>query len=239
METFDKIERYLLGQLSPEEAGLFEKEMAADAALRAEVDAMRDMILSIEYAGLKSNLQAYKIEGAADTSPKEAQPRQGEAKRIGLFSRKIIAIAAGLALLITAGIFALRQDGSDIDKLFYADPGLPTVMSETKQYEFYDAMVDYKMGKYELALEKWGRTAGIGADTLAYYRAMAMIQLEDFAGAEEKLRSIPDSSSLAMKADWYLVYVLLQSDRREEAKTLLKQLPDTLHGYEKVLKKLR
>jgi hypothetical protein len=238
MENFDKIESYLLNRMDPDERAAFESEMQQNQSLRDEVEEMRSFILSVEYAGLKDSLKSYSIErDAADT--------QGDSNTSGkivpLFSRRIVAIAASIAVIIVAGTMiynSVYKTGSSLDHIFYPDPGLPTVMSETSEYNFYDAMVDYKMGKYELALEKWNKHTGVGADTLAYYKAMAHLNLDNWQEAEGLLLSLPAESAFSQKAKWYLVYSAVQQGDTSEARSLLLQLPDTIHGYQTVDKML-
>ena len=234
MENFDKIERYLLNRMDPDERVAFESEMTQNQELRNEVEEMRSFILSVEYAGLKESLQNYSIDTDVEDNRSDSQ---NSAKVVSLFSRRIVAIAASIVVIIVAGTMiynSVYKSSSSLDQIFYPDPGLPTVMSETSEYNFYDAMVDYKMGKYDLALEKWNNHTGVETDTLAYYKAMAHLNLENWQEAEGLLQSIPAESAFSQKAKWYLVYSAVQQGDTSEARSLLLQLPDTIHGYQTV-----
>src|SRR5690606_36367030 len=67
-------------------------------------------------------------------------------------------IAATLAILVSVGIWALLQK-SPGEKLyrqyFTPDPGLPTVMGNTDNFTFNEAMVYYKQGDYGAAIAQW------------------------------------------------------------------------------------
>ena len=108
-------------------------------------------------------------------------------------------------------------------------------MSGTDHYEFFDAMVDYKAGKYAIALQKWESVMDVGPDTLSYYRGMALIGLGEDNEALQQLGEIVSTSPLHVKSQWYSIYLLIRMERYDEALALLPSLPDSLHGYERVL----
>jgi len=133
------------------------------------------------------------------------------------------------------------SSGSSYASAFEIDPGLPTPMSETSNYNFYDAMVDYKMEKYEVAIMKWQKEGGkIGADTLSYYLGMAYLNSGNLKEANTRLQTVPASSSFSDLAKWYQVKILLDNGNIDDAKNLLQSLPNKVHpNYSKLLQELK
>ena len=70
--------------------------------------------------------------------------------------------AACVAILIVLGGYTFLQGNSLSNKneqlfatYFRPDPGLPTTMSVSDNFDFFDAMVSYKQGDYNKAITKW------------------------------------------------------------------------------------
>ena len=227
MENFEQIERFLLGRMTPEERRAFEIQLSTDEDLRKEKEDLEIMIIGLESKGLKDKLQGRKI--GESTSIKEDKPT----KTIYLTLRNL-SIAASFIGIIVCSWYFLKPSADPYQELyassFSPDPGLPTPMSETDNYTFYDAMVDYKMEKYELAISKWSQMEGsIGSDTLNYYLGMAHLNNSNLGEAEAILKSIPASSSFADLAKWYLVKIYLDQDEIVKAKEVFSNLPNDMH----------
>ena len=143
MTTEERIEAYILDTLSKDERTRLEEEMQSDPELANQVEIQRTLIYSVETLGLKQKLQAI----AAKESIASNASIKPEAKVRSLIPRSL-AIAASFLVLLAAGWWAFKGASSsaagDIDDIFYADPGLPTKMGENDEFNFYDAMVDYK-----------------------------------------------------------------------------------------------
>jgi thioredoxin-like negative regulator of GroEL len=130
----------------------------------------------------------------------------------------------------------VNEEAQLFSEAFFPDPGLPTRMSETQNYNFYDAMVDYKMEKYEVALQKWENVKeGIGADTLQFYQGMALLNLGKNEEAKSKLSEVPQSSDFKNLADWYLVSLYIKSGKFSEAKALMGKIPSNINSNYKAI----
>ena len=237
MENFDLIERYLLEKMTVEERTAFQERLENEPDLRLEKDAISDLILGVESLGLKNKLSERKIGG-------ETAGKVVEMKSTSIFSIQKLAVAASIAAIFFCGWWFLNPDINEEDLLFSSafitDPGLPTRMSETTNYDFYDAMVEYKMENYDKAIEIWNTsTTDIGKDTLDYYLGMAYLNQNNYEKAIQKLLGIDKNSAFSDKSKWYVLNILLKEKKYIEAKELMKVLPPSIHPkYDEVSKYL-
>ena len=225
MERFDTIEAYVLGKLSDSEMANFEKEMDQDASLREEVEEMKRLILGVESHNFRALIADKKIPLSGSQNS-----HQNRTKRISI--APIMSIAAVLVAGIIGVLFLFQplssSDGSDFNTIFYTDPGLPTPMSSNqKNYDFYDGMVDFKLGNYRDALEKWNSDTRIGADTLNYYKGYAEMQLSNFSKAKEYFDNVDKSSTLYEKVLWSRALIHIKNKEWNKAKEMINQISDT------------
>lgn len=219
---FERIESYLMGNLSVEELRVFEIELEASEALRAEVRIQKDLQISIELGGLASTLE-------------DIHHKNHSTSRLS-GSKRWLGLAAGLAALI-ALTFWFTTSQTQTEKLFaeYAttDPGMPVPMSATNQYDFYDAMVDYKTEKYDLAIQKWSTllVEKPNNDTLLYFTASAHFNLAQYQTALKLFAQMGIDSSAPYndKAQWYTVLCDLKLDNKA---SVLDVIPNVNSPYE-------
>jgi len=214
-----KIIDYCDGSLSAKERAEFEIAMQKDATLKKQVEDQQEILLALESKEF------------LDLLPK-AQTKT-KIKRIG-YRRFILpalaAAAVALFLIFRPGLFT----GNPLNEIFYSDPGLITPMSSVSEYDFYDGMVEYKVGNYHKALAKWtGSPTGIGQDTLTYYQAMAHLGLNDYDKAFELLDGLKNSN-LSTKSVWYQIYILLKQERKSEAQSMFKSLSKEAPNYDQL-----
>ena len=115
------------------------------------------------------------------------------------------------------GYWLLFRQKSAEEKLFAQyfkpDPGLLTPMSTTSDYEFYRGMVDYKQGKYELAIERWNPLLMQKPenDTLNFYLGVSYLAQEKNEEAIEYLsKAVNNPNSIFINESWYylgLIYL--------------------------------
>ena len=211
-EYFERIENYLSGSMSPEELEKFESEISANPELANDVNSQKELQLAVELGALKEDLHTI----------------HNELKSNGQrTSFNWLAIAAGIAVLFTIGVYFL-QDDDPAEELFATystvDPGLPVPMSSTTHYLFYDAMVDYKSEKYEVAIEKWKgiERAEPKNDTLNFYLGAAHFNLGDYEKALTYFTKVntENQGTIANKAQWYTVLALLKTGNKEAVLSL-------------------
>lgn len=223
--TDKKIIDYCDGTLPEAERKLFEAEMEANEALHQEVLKQQEIHLAIQSQKLVNTWK--NITDKSSSRPKTRSRR---------FFLSAISVAAAVALFLVIQPFIRTSNSPSLEDIFYPDPGLVTPMSSVSEYDFYDGMVEYKMGHYDKALSKWsGASTKISQDTVQYYRAMANMQLGNLPLATQLLQSVQTSyPDLEQKINWYLVYLLLKQDRTDEAKDIFSRISTSYPNYDQL-----
>lgn len=155
-EEFERIEKYLEGTLEGAPLIQFEKRLIKDAVLAANVEEQRILSNAIKEENLSARLDGFH-------EMLSENKEESSSKVINLNTYLRYAVAACVAFLIFwGGVKYLNGTGSNQEQneqLFAAhftpDPGLPTTMSASDNYEFFNAMVSYKQGEYQKAIEVW------------------------------------------------------------------------------------
>jgi len=195
-EDFEHLERYLNGSMSENEATEFEERIKRDSSLDQYLKEQRILLQAVEEQSLLHKLDDFHSE----VTSKVITLDSNKSKEKSSFYSKL-AIAASLAVIIGLGGFWLFNQSNTPQKVFAVhfkpDPGLATTMGDTSQFEFYDAMVDYKYGDYTKALKKWESLLikKPKNDTLNYFVGVAHLANEDENSAIEHL--IPVSQNKA------------------------------------------
>lgn len=213
-ELLESVEKYINKTLSITELQEFEDKLKKDSEFKAQVDDIKTMLFGIEAQALKEKLEDFH---------QDIIPSSNKTAKIKFLNFKKIAVAA--ALIIAVGCFwFFNQNSSDrlYAKYFKPDPGLPTTMSNTKNFKFYDAMVNYKRGDYKLAIKKWEslqKTKPIN-DTLNYFIGVAYLANSNENKAINLLESViaTKESSFINEAYYYLGLAHLKAKHIELAK---------------------
>ncbi len=210
LSDFERIESYLTGRLTAEEQIIFERAIAANTELADEVAVHRELIKAVEIEGLRKAFDDLHDRVIVPVSENN--------------TRRWFAIAAGIALLIACGVW-LQFQPNEFGKLYAQnatiDPGMPVPMSATavNLYVFYDAMVDYKAEKYDLAIEKWSAliVENPDSDTLNFYLGAAYFADKAYFPALPYLKkaALDFNSKFRYKGQWYETLTLLKLEDRE------------------------
>lgn len=218
--SFEQIENYLLGKMDAATQQAFEQQLAGDESLRNEVALQRRLMATVEVGTFLANRQ----QAASETTT----PVRKLLKRWYYAAAAILLIAAGL-------IYLQRQPAVPGDlyaRYFTADPGLPVVMSSdnSEAYTFYDGMVNYKEGRYDVAAGKWellARQVGY-TDTLQYYIGAARLNNGQLKESRSYLQpvAVNDRSVLQEKATWYLALSYIKEKEYTAAVRWLTLLPN-------------
>ncbi len=230
-EKFERIENYLNNEITADEKLAFEKAIQEDPSFAKKVDEVKQLLLGIEAAALKNDLDSFHEEihpvRKLHTAPLHVNKSSKNSKNMVL----VYSIAA--AIVVVLGIFWFMKDSNTPDKLFAKhftpDPGLPTVMSTTSEYDFYEGMVDYKRKKYDVAIEKWKKLLPEkqNNDTLDYFLGVAYLAEGDAETSLEYLEPAQKFSKGIFKEDvyYYVALAKLKTGELDEAKKLLKENP--------------
>lgn len=222
-ELLETIERYLNGTLSTQELKDFNRLLDIDEDFKAQVEDVRTMLFGIQAQSLKEQLDEFH-----EDFPKEKKPLISSPKQKALYLR-YSRIAAAAAIIIAVGsiwFFSTPQNEKLYANYFKADPGLPTNMSSTSNFDFYDAMVNYKHGDYDIAIAKWEVLAKQKpkSDTLNYFLGVAHLAIKKEAEAIPFLeRTVQSESNFTLLNDayYYLGLAYLKEGNFELAKKYL------------------
>ncbi len=222
--TFEAIEAYVLDRMDASEREAFEQRMAADGALRAEVEMSRDNIRAVELGGVARMLKVIAAE--------EVSSRHGASDHAW---KQYMKYAAAAAIVLSGLLWVLRPSAGErlFAEHYAADPGLPVAMSATDDPAFADAMVSYKEGKYAEARAKWSPLlqAEPMNDTLRYYMASASLALYDADAAIPLLEGLSTdrSSVFHAKSQWFLFLAYVKCDDASKARAMALD-NDPIHG---------
>ncbi|PVW17356.1 tetratricopeptide repeat protein [Marixanthomonas spongiae] len=220
---FEKIERYITNKMSAEEQKQFVDSLSNDPSLQQKVNEVRTLIDGVEASALKDKLDDFHKE-LPQTHSKVVN--KGELIQKPKRSKMpLYAIAA--VLVVIFGILWFYNSSDPNEKLFAQhftpDPGLPTTMSTTNNYTFFDGMVDYKQQNYKTAIEKWKPLLSEKPenDTLNYFLGVAYLAEKNEKEAIEYLREVSkiQSSMFLQESYYYLGLAFLKNGEIEKAKT--------------------
>ncbi len=207
-ELFTNIEDYLLNRMSAGDRINFEQQMEADNSLKQKVDESRLLIIGVMEKKLEDQLAEFHSELKTN-------------RKSNTF-RWYAAAAAVVIITLVTWIFTGHTNSTEklFAKYYSADPGLITAMSETDQYSFDKAMVDYKTGAYEKAAQQWeSLMASAPSDTLFYFTASAYLASGNTAKAVELYQKVANNTNSAFYQDaqWYLGLSLLKENKIKES----------------------
>lgn len=196
----------------------FNQLLELDDDFKVRVEDIKTMLTGIEAQSFKEQLDEFH----------EDVPKTIIKKSIGKKVRylNLSKMAAAAAIIIAVGsiwFFSTPQNEKLYAKYFKPDPGLPTTMSSTDNFDFYDAMVKYKHGDYNIAIKKWQTLVERKPenDTLNYFLGVAHLAnkkvIEAIPFLERTVQS-KDSFPLINDAHYYLGLAYLKEGNTELAR---------------------
>lgn len=226
-EQQELFERFLMDKMSIKEKLAFEEQLSAEKDFQQSFEEFKLFFETVEEAGLEAKLEDFH----SAVEPKEETPvKTLDTSKIKFNYR----IAASIAILMGIGgiwFFNMQNPNEKLFEEYYSpDPGLPTVMGTSDNYKFYEAMVDYKQGNYEIAIEKWEKllTSKPKNDTLNYFLGCAYLANKSNTEAlnyfEETLNS--STSTFYEEASYYAGLTLLKQNKTKEAIENLEMVQD-------------
>lgn len=215
-EEFERIERYVLGNLSAHEAVAFELEMEENELLRQKFEEVEAFVIGIEEGALRYSLNTFHKE--MEILEANEQPN----KKTNYWAW---ASAAVIAFFVATTIWMLcfKEDfhSRRFAQFYRADPGLITAMSSASSYDFDRAMVAYKSGNYQDAIRRWEKIyeSNTDNDTLNYFLGSAHLAKQEVESAVvyfQKVEQLPQGR-FTNDNYWYLALSYLKMGRIEDA----------------------
>lgn len=168
----------------------FNQLLELDDEFKTKVEDVKTMLLSIENQSLKEQLDEFH-----KNIPKTKVKKSKDKKVRYLYYSKFAAAAALIIAVGSIWFFSTPQNEKLYAKHFKPDPGLPTTMSSTDNFEFYDGMVSYKHGDYDIAIDKWKtlKESSPENDTLNYFLGIAFLANKNVPDAIPYLENAADA----------------------------------------------
>jgi len=222
-DEFERIEAYLNHLLSKEEVIEFEEQLKNDKEFAAKVEIIKTTITGIETQALKEQLNDF--HDGLDSPEQDATSSKPKLRNL---QWRRIAVAAVLVIAFGSYWFFSMNSNQNLYAEFYTpDPGLPTAMSNTDKYEFYNAMVAYKRGEYEDALKTWNNQLNTkpANDTLNYFVGSALMADQQANKAIAYFQEVieQDRSVFKNEALYYIGLAFLKNDNETKAIEYLQQ----------------
>ena len=231
-ETQELIDAYLLNNLDSDAQTEFKERMKLFPDFRALVLEQEALVRGVEEHSLKNSLDDFHVEIV-------------EVPEKNWLSPSWLALAASFLILVSVSTWAILSTGNSPQKVFAAnfkpDPGLPTTMGTSSNYEFYYGMVNYKRKEYAEAILRWETlyAANPENDTLVYFLGVANLAKGNARQAEKYLQSAKEKteSTFYEDAQYYLALAFLRENKIKEAKEALAK--STSQASLKLLKEIK
>jgi tetratricopeptide (TPR) repeat protein len=250
--NFDRIEAFLFGQMPSAEAEAFQREMAGNADLAAEVSRQQlehqamELMLRQE---LKSNLAEWKAEKEAAASSTDSGKMSVSANN----TRKLFfRIAAAASILLVVGFFARnllfnRLDQGEVASNFMNKTSVGARYRGDGQVPADLAPVLDLMGKgdYRKALTAIGQVSNTTyREKLALLQGECYFRLKEYGNAATALQQLLQSSPSPAnqeEAEWLLLlnYVAEGKHAVEAGKLFDRMIGDSEHPHSGDAKKLK
>lgn len=216
------ISKILNNEADEDEKILFEKRIEKEPDFKSKAEEIKLLITGIREANLAKEMDRF------HQKMDEGKKPENNIRRMNLI--KFSWWAAAALVIIIAGIwfYTTGNNQHDIYANFYKpDPGLPTLMSSTENYDFEKAMVDYKMGEYAKAIDSWENLyeKNTNNDSLAYFLASAYLANNEPEKAKplfEKMLQFKESDFL-LDTYWYLGLIYLDENEIQKGKEMIKK----------------
>jgi tetratricopeptide (TPR) repeat protein len=246
--NFDRIEAFLFGQATAEEAQNLEQQAAQDAALAAEIQQQelehRAMELMVQDE-LRAQMAAWKAEKAAE------QPAAAKAKVVKMDTSRSLfyRIAAAAAVTLVLGFFARSMFTGSSDEAFalrsLEESGVSARSGGTDSAldPVYAAM---EQKNYRAALSQLDQTALTDQtrQTAALLRGECYLRLKEYPAAIASLQQLlaaAPSDDVREKAEWLLLLAYVaEGQHTAEANALFaKILGDAGHPFHDDVQRLK
>lgn len=215
-------EQFLLDRMSDSEEATFQVRLDSEPEFKRLFEEFKVMFRAIEESGLRSKLNEYHAGIDNDDSKiRKIHPLKYK-------YRYFIAASVAFLIFLAGYKFMVRPNSYNniYDKYYTVDPGLPTVMGETGNYEFYKAMVDYKRGEYDTAIAKWEvlLVKKPDNDTLNYFLGSAYLAKYNMDKAIPFLERVTKDPRSFFYSDsqFFLGLIFVKKKDIQEAKAHLK-----------------
>lgn len=238
MNNVDLIIRYLSGEMNPEEASAFERDLASDPALRTlheEVsDAYRlisDQLQKRDEALFRSKLQ----EILEARSGKEPERSRHNRPRWTLLLPLAASLAASLAILL--GLYLSKPSDSRLLSRYYKPLTDPVILAYSQESRggAEQGITLYQNGFYHEAMQEMSQLFQKDPENqlALLYSLLASVELDlqDSVTSRITAMEINMDQQLGQSLAWYTTLALLKSGQKKEAETWARALTEQPGPY--------
>jgi len=236
LSQFEKVERYVLGKMTPEETSAFEHSLQTDAKLSESVQRKRMLLGSIKLAheeDLKSKISAIQERTSIDLSQNsEIRPRKFRKLSTAL------TIAASVLLIILAIWYLIPKSDQQLARQYFTP--YPDVLSQQIEergfFGSHESETYLKAGMSEYNTQDYSSSTSSLASYIneaplehpflqegSLYLALSYFQVQNYPESTNillRLDEVPNTD-LGNVIDWYLGLSYLAEGKRAEAKIKL------------------
>ena len=247
--TLERIDRYLLEQMSDQERIEFEEQMEEDIELLQYVKEQKELISGLADYEEKQNFMSMLTEIKEEERTADQNSTNVisiNRKKNKVYSRQFLSIAASVAVLIIAGIFIFRSAQSPqrlvqdnfqpypTDELSGQLTALGAIADSNEDlYEILQTGIsEYDQQDYESALNSFRSFSSQNSDQnylsvlSRFYQAQCAMKLKDYQSAINDLTELSDTKGLPIDNDieYTLALAYLGNKNQDEAIPLLQNL---------------
>lgn len=212
----EKIDRYILGQMSLEEKAIFEAELSSDTELKHEYELQREIILATQRLHFKRHLQNI-----------EQQARLKRKRMIRTISTW--SIAAAIVCVCVIGVdMKYSSDLRSTSMLCYAETGAPLTRSDSETDELLSQAYEL-IGKNEL---------GAASSKILAAEKMINEELKQPVSTEEEQYRKEIMILQKQDIDWYKAMILMKEGEIFKSRKALKKIASSDSRYAEQAKEL-
>lgn len=229
-EELEKIEKYLLGELSKEEEQQIQEQIAKDANFAEAIDIQKDMLLYLgDEQALALNMKLEEL--GANYVKKNKDSKVLKIKKIWY-----LGLAASLLIFVIG--WSYFASTTDTEQLFashykiYVPSELERSSEDTNISLVAKGIEHYSNKNYALAIEelslalKQENSPKNSHETILFYLSMTYLETKDYELAKKYLEQIRVGKAgvYTQQMYWYLALIELKNGQLETSKQRLKQL---------------
>jgi len=234
-DDIQKIEDYLLDNMTSEEKDVFDKRLGSEPDLKQEFEVMKSIFQSAEMSGMEKMKMNFE-----DIHKRNFESsKQTSAKTISINKMLKWAAIALLLIIPSMTLWILNLQNNDItqDEL-YATYFEPTELELTYRGDESNKTLQnlqelFNAKDYQNFITQLDSYDSSGSDlaVLTLAKGQANLELNNFASAEENFKALLDNPLFADQANWYLGLTYVKQKKTKEALEYLNSInKDTKYG---------
>lgn len=221
MKNLDQIERYINHEMDDNELWEFQRNLKNDPQLAEELQFIQAL------GAVVNSGQNHKLMNLMD----DIRQKEEKSKRVRLFSKRSLAYAASLLLLIAAGaglwLFSERGGNEKIFLAYYQPEPVSFAVRSATMGSDQPVMLGldaFEKQEFAKAIDYFNQSPDNPMGRL--YSGLAHIELGDYPKAIIDFKHIlnQENNLFADQAAWYLSLCYLQTNRQKDLQAMLHQI---------------